>query len=72
MKKGEGTDYFLSWKSKRVYSSKLKPLYTALLHSIKFSGYKMGIKSDNDPSAVAQNNYESKIVNVYIVYDLHV
>ena len=72
MKKGEGTDYFLSWKSKGVYSSKLKPLCTALLHSIKLSGYKMGIKSDNDPSAVAQNNYASKIVNVYIVYDLHV
>ena len=32
----------------------------------------MGIKSDKDkdPLAVEQNNYASKIVNVYIVYDL--
>ena len=32
----------------------------------------MGIKSDKDkdPLAAEQNNYASKIVNVYIVYDL--
>ena len=30
----------------------------------------MGIKFDKDPLAVEQNNYASKIVNVYIVYDL--
>ena len=30
----------------------------------------MGIKFDEDPLAVEQNNYASKIVNVYIVYDL--
>ena len=24
-----GTDYVLSWKSERVYNSKLKPIYTA-------------------------------------------
>ena len=38
-KKGKGTDYILSWKSHRVYNSKLKPLYTAFLHSIKLFGY---------------------------------
>ena len=29
----------------------------------------MGIKFDKDPLAVERNNYFSKIVNVYIVYD---
>ena len=70
LKKDKGTDYVLSWKSNGVYNSKLKPLYTAFLHSIKLSGYKMGIKFDKDPLAVEQNNYLTKIVNVYIVYDL--
>ena len=69
-KKDEGTDYVLSWKSKRVYNSKLKPLYTGFLHSIKLCEYKIGIKFDQDPLAVEQINYLTKIVNVYIVYDL--
>ena len=30
----------------------------------------MGIKFDRDPFAVGQNNYLTKIVNVYPVYDL--
>ena len=30
----------------------------------------MGIKFDKDPLVADQNNYLSKIVNVYIVYDL--
>ena len=32
----------------------------------------MGIKFDKDLLAVEQNNYLTKIVNVYIVYDLAV
>ena len=32
-KKGKGTDYVLSWKSKGVFNSELKPLYTAFLYS---------------------------------------
>ena len=48
----------------------LKPLHTAFWHSIKFSRYRMGIKFDKDPLAVQQNNYTTKIVNVYIAYDL--
>ena len=42
LKKDKGTDYVLSWKSKGVYNSKLKPFYTAFLHSIKLSGYRIG------------------------------
>ena len=36
LKKDKATDYVRSWKSDRVYNYKLKPLYTAFLHSIKF------------------------------------
>ena len=40
------------------------------MHSIKLSGYRIGIKFDKDALAGEQNNYLSKIVNAYIVYDL--
>ena len=60
----------LSSKSKRVYNSKLKPLYIAFLNSMKLSGSKMGIKSDKNLLALEQSSYASKIVNVDIVYDL--
>ena len=46
------------------------PLYTASLHSIKVSEYRIGIKFNKDPLAVGQNNYLTKIVNIYIDYDL--
>ena len=36
LRKYKGTDYVLSWKSKGVYSCKLKPLYTAFLDRINF------------------------------------
>ena len=64
--------YVPSWKSKEVYTSKLKPLYSAFLQSIKISGYRMGIKFNKNrvPLAVEQNNYTIKVLNAYIVYDL--
>ena len=34
--KDKDTDHVLNWKSNGVYNSKLKPLYTAFLHSIKW------------------------------------
>ena len=43
---------------------------TAFLHSIKLSGYKIGIKLDKDPLAVERISYWTKVVNVYIAYDL--
>ena len=64
LKKDKGTDYVLSWISKRVYTSKLKPLYTAFLH-------RLGVKLDKGRFTVEQNNYVTKIVNAYIVYDLN-
>ena len=39
------------------------------MHSL-LSRYRMRIKFDKGPIAVEQNNYTTKIVNAYIVYDL--
>ena len=41
------------------------------MNSIKLSRYRIAIKFVKDPLALEQNNYLSKIVNVYIVYDLN-
>ena len=70
LKQDKGTDYVLSRQSNGLNNSKFKPLYTAFLHDIKLSGYKIGIKIDKNPLAVEQINYLTKIANVYIVYDL--
>ena len=40
------------------------------MYSIKLSEYRIGIEFDKNTLAVEQNNYLSKIVNAYIVYDL--
>ena len=39
-----------------MYNSKLQPLNTAFLHSIKLSGYERGIKFDKDHLAAEQSN----------------
>ena len=44
LKEDKGTDYILSSKSNGAYNSKLKPLYTAFLFSIKLSGEQNLIK----------------------------
>ena len=64
LKKGKGTDYVLSWKSKGVYNSKRKPLYTPFLLSIKRSGCRIGIKLNKDSLVVKEDTYLTKIVNV--------
>ena len=71
IKKDKSTDSsVLCFKSREVHNSKLKPLYTALLQSIKLFEYRIGIKLDTDLLVVEQNNYLTKNVSVYIVYDL--
>ena len=52
LKKDKGTDYVFSCKSKGIFNSNLKPLYTIFLHSIKRFEYRIGIKFDKDPLAV--------------------
>ena len=69
-KKGKGIDYVLSWRSNGVYDSKLKLLYTAFLHIAILSGYRTGTKFDKGRLAIEQDNYLTKIVNIYIVYNL--
>ena len=40
------------------------------MNSIKLSEYRPGIKFVKDPLAAEENNYLTKTINVYIVYDL--
>ena len=40
------------------------------MYSIKASEYRIRIKFDKNPLHVEQNNYLTKIVNAYVVYDL--
>ena len=70
LKKDKGNDFVLRWKSKGIFNSKLKLLYTAFLHTTKHSEYRTEIKFEKDPLALEKNNYLTKIVNVCIVYDL--
>ena len=70
LKNDKGTDYIVSRKSKGVFNSKLKPLYIAFLYSIELSEYKMGINLIKLFLPVEQNDYLTKIVDIYIVYDL--
>ena len=53
-----------------MYTFKLTPLYTAFLYNIKLSVSKIGIQFNKSVLVVEQNNYATKIVNAYIVYDL--
>ena len=43
LKENKGTEYVIGWNSKGVYTSKFIPLFTAVLHTIKGFGYKIGI-----------------------------
>ena len=63
VKKDKGTDYVLSWESKALFkrTSKRKLLYTAFLHSIKFSGLWVRIKFDKDPLAINKRFMQPKL-----------
>ena len=67
LKKDKVTDYVISWITNWLYASERKLLYTAILHTIKLSGYRIGIKFDKDRLAVEQNNYVTNIADAYIV-----
>ena len=70
LKEDKGTESIIGWKSKRVYTYKLTPLYIVFFHNIKLSGYIIRIKFNNSVLVLEQINYKTKLVNVYIVYDL--
>ena len=69
LEKDKSIDYVISWKSKGKYTFELTPLYTIFLNCRTISGYKTEIKFDNRILVVKENNYVSKIVDAYIVYD---
>ena len=71
LKKDKGTEYIISWKSKGIYNSKLIALHGAFLPSVKYFRNKIEIQSNSTPLVIEQNSYAKKIVNVYIIYDLH-
>ena len=52
------------------FKFRLLPLHVALLLSIKWFGYKIGIQLNNSPLIEEQNIYVTKTVNTYILYDL--
>ena len=70
LKTDKGTEYVIGWKSKGVYYSKLVAFHGAFLPNIKDLTRKIGIQFNNAPLVVEKNNYTTKIVSVYIVYDL--
>ena len=70
LKNDKPTEYIISWKSKRLYKSKLIALHGAFLPNIKYFKNKIGIQFNSTPLVIERNNYVTKIVNVYIVYDL--
>ena len=70
LKKVKGAEYIICWKSKGAYNYKFIALYGACLPYEKYFGNKIGIQFNSTFLVKQQNNYATKIVNVYIVYDL--
>ena len=70
LKNDKRTEYIISWKSKRIYDSKLIVLIGALLPNVKYFRNKIEIQFNSTPLVIEQNNYATKTVNVYIVYNL--
>ena len=71
LKPDKVNDYITDWKSKGVYNSKFVKLPEGFLPYIKYFGYKIGIQFNNTPLVIEENNYKTKILNVYIVYGLY-
>ena len=61
LKKDNGMNYILRWKSKGVYNFTLFPPHTAFLQSIKLFWYNIAIKFNKDLLVVEQSNYATKI-----------
>ena len=70
MKIDKGTEYIIGWKSKGVYNSKLIALHGAFSPNVKYFGNKIEIRFSSTPLVIEENNYATKIVNVYMVYVL--
>ena len=70
LKKDKSTKHVIGWKSKGLVKSKILPLHDTFLPNIKYFGLKTGIQFNTTTLVLEQNNYTTKIVNLYIVYDV--
>ena len=70
LRKGKGTDNVVGWKSKDLFEVKLLSLHGAFLCKTKYFAYQIRIQFNNTPLVVEQNNYTTKAVSAYTVYDL--
>ena len=61
----------ISWKSKRINTTNLKPLHGAFLPQLRYDARKICVHVTKSPLVVEQNNHSTKIINAYIVYDLN-
>ena len=61
----------ISWRSKGVHISNLKLWHGAFMSRLRYYAKKIWIYLNKSPLVVEQNNYSTKIVNAYIVYDLN-
>ena len=64
------TEYIISWRSKGLYTTKLAPINTDILHNIVYFNRKIALKLNSTPLILDRNSYIAKIVNVCIVCDL--
>ena len=71
LKNDKGTDSVFSWKSKGYILLDLRQYIILFLHSIKLPGYKVGKRFIKDPLAVELNKCTTKIVILYIIYELY-
>ena len=72
LKEDKGTGYDIGWKSKVAYTStNLIAIFTAFLHKIKHSGYRIRRKFNNGSLVVKQNNCTTERFDAHIVYDLN-
>ena len=70
LKNDKGRKYIISWKSKGLYNSKLIALHGAFLSNVKYFRNKIEIQFNNEQNVIEHNDYKTKILTVYIVYDL--
>ena len=70
LKEDNGTEYIIGWKSKGVYISKLTALHGTFLTNVKYFRNEIGIQFNSTLLVNEQNNCTTKIVNIFVVYDL--
>ena len=70
LKNDKCSEYIISWHSKGICHSKLIAFYGAFLPNVKYFRNKIRIQCNSTPLVIEKNNYTTKIVNDYIVYDL--